>query len=370
VTQITVDANGMRASGVLVATLSGRRLKVIAGRVILASGALETTRLLLASNAVRPAGVGNAAGLVGRFYQSHLEGEVGEIQFDSKPESVRLDYERSPEGVYCRRYIWLSPDAQRREHLAGMVLRPHHPKVADPAHGDPVLSAMYLVKDLVVSEYGRGMNMPEQEAAASLKARRSTLYLRHLTNVVLGSPHLLTFAVDWVRRRTLVSRKLPSVVRRDRANRYVLDVNAEQIPNRDSQVRLSEERDSLGMPRLEIDWRITPQDQDNIARGMRVIQAAFARRNGAGGARVCLPEAKFARQISGLTRVGGHHIGTARMGRCPDEGVVDANCEAFDLPGLFVAGAAVLPTSGFANPMLVTLALTLRLADHIAGNRG
>jgi len=32
---------------------------------------------------------------------------------------------------------------------------------------------------------------------------------------------------------------------------------------------------------------------------------------------------------------------------------------------LFIAGASVFPTGGYANPVLTTVALVLRLADHI-----
>ena len=359
--EITVDAAGQHVTGVEAATNTGRRLTVRAPRVVVAGGALETARLLLASRSVRPNGLGNDGDLVGRFYQSHLEGEVGEIHFKASPAQVRLDYERSPEGVYCRRYIWLSPDAQRREHLAGLVLRPHHRKIADPAHGNPVLSAMYLVKDMIVPEYGRGMNSVEQGAA--MGARRASVYARHLANIVRGSPRLAAFAVDWVRRRNLATRKLPSVVLRDRANRYVLDVNAEQAPNPDSRVTLGSECDVLGMPRLRIDWRTTAQDRDMILRGLRILQSGFV----GSAATIDLKQAE--QQVAALTRVGGHHIGTARMGRNAREGVVDGHGHAYDTGGLFVAGAAAFPVSGFANPTLVIVALALRLADHLAATR-
>lgn len=60
-----------------------------------------------------------------------------------------------------------------------------------------------------------------------------------------------------------------------------------------------------------------------------------------------------------------HPAGTCRMAPDPSAGVVDANCTVFGVPNLHVAGAAVFPTSGPANPTLTVVALALRLADHL-----
>ena len=68
-----------------------------------------------------------------------------------------------------------------------------------------------------------------------------------------------------------------------------------------------------------------------------------------------------------LVPQGGHHIGTARMSAAKSDGVVDTNCEVWGTHGLFVAGTAVLPTSGFANPTLTAVALAFRLAEHLSG---
>ena len=57
------------------------------------------------------------------------------------------------------------------------------------------------------------------------------------------------------------------------------------------------------------------------------------------------------------------------MGSDASSGVVDPNCELWGVRGLFIAGTAVLPTSGFANPTLTALALTFRLAEHLARRR-
>jgi choline dehydrogenase-like flavoprotein len=37
----------------------------------------------------------------------------------------------------------------------------------------------------------------------------------------------------------------------------------------------------------------------------------------------------------------------------------------FGCDNLFIAGSSVFPTSGFANPTVNIVALTLRLADHL-----
>jgi choline dehydrogenase-like flavoprotein len=163
----------------------------------------------------------------------------------------------------------------------------------------------------------------------------------------------------------LAQRKLPSVVLIDRRATYPLDVNAEQEPNPDSRVGLGGERDALGMRRLIVDWRTTAEDHHRLAEGMRVMQRAVA---SSGTVRIDLGEdldAVAARRVP----VGGHHIGTARMASDPSAGVCDANAELFGTRGVFLAGAAVFPTSGFANPTLVMLALALRLAEYLRQNR-
>jgi len=63
--------------------------------------------------------------------------------------------------------------------------------------------------------------------------------------------------------------------------------------------------------------------------------------------------------------VGGHHIGTARMSDDPKRGVVNPQCRTHDVENLFIAGSAVFPTSGSANPTLTIVALAIRIADRL-----
>jgi choline dehydrogenase-like flavoprotein len=62
---------------------------------------------------------------------------------------------------------------------------------------------------------------------------------------------------------------------------------------------------------------------------------------------------------------GWHHMGTTRMNTDPKKGVVDENCQVHGISNLFIAGPSVFPTGGYANPVLTTVALSLRMADYV-----
>jgi choline dehydrogenase-like flavoprotein len=65
-----------------------------------------------------------------------------------------------------------------------------------------------------------------------------------------------------------------------------------------------------------------------------------------------------------------HHMGATRMAASPREGVVDGNCRVHGVDNLYVAGTSVLPTGSASNPTFTSLALTFRLAQHLASQSG
>jgi choline dehydrogenase-like flavoprotein len=71
VTRLGLDSGGAKINELDVATLSGRKFKVKPRAIVLATGAVEIARLMLASNDVMPTGVGNAHDLVGRYFADH-----------------------------------------------------------------------------------------------------------------------------------------------------------------------------------------------------------------------------------------------------------------------------------------------------------
>ena len=71
VTGLRLTPDAAKLDHLDVATLSGNSFKIKPKFVVLATGAMENARLLLASNDVATAGVGNGNDLVGRFFADH-----------------------------------------------------------------------------------------------------------------------------------------------------------------------------------------------------------------------------------------------------------------------------------------------------------
>ncbi len=335
-------------------TLDGNRLQARARLVVLAAGGLETARLLLCSNDVHPRGVGNRHDVVGRYYMCHLAGNLGTLALNGTPEVVRHGYEVAPDGVYCRRRLTLSPACQRREHLLNAVARLHFPRIADPDHRSGVLSGLFLARRFIGYEYSRRLHDGRPLSVPMLA--------RHALNVARDAGRTAAFLGHWLTRRTLAHRKFPSVILANTTNRFSLEVQAEQLPHPDSRVTLAEGRDALGLQRLRIDWRYRPEDIASVGRTLDLMAADIAR---SGVGHLHVDPATLEEDLLRYGAYGGHHLGTARMGLDPRTSVVDPQARVHDVDNLYIAGSAVFPTSGQANPTLTLLALSLRLADHL-----
>jgi len=357
-TNIITNKDGTRVSAIALRTAANRSYKIFASTIVLACGGLETPRLLLASRTSRSCGLGNENDLVGRFYMTHLVSDarnVGALRFIAPESACAFDYTKTSDGVYGRRMILLSATARERNGLGNIVFRPSRPPIDDPSHHDPVLSAMFLARSLFIpAEYMRSL-------AVETGVSRMLLWRGHVVNTAAGLPRLLGFSIRWLRRRCLASRKLPSVFLCRRDGTYPLEFNAEHMPNWDSRVLLGDETDPFGMPRLIVQWQMRDSEVYWICRAYQLL-ATMAKASM--GTVQLDPDLPGAVQRA-LVPQGGHHIGTVRMGADPQSGVVNPNGEVWGTHGLFVAGPAIFPTSGFANPTLTAVALAFRLAKHL-----
>lgn len=359
-----VFAETGRIAGLLVAGPDGTRVRVAADRVVLACGGLETARLLLAFRRDRPDRFGGADGPLGRGYMGHLIGEVADITFADAATEAAFDFYRDGRGSYARRRMIPSDALQRAEALPNVSFWPVVPPSADPRHGSAILSAVLLA--LSVGPLGR---MVVAEAIRKRHVPDRFDRWPHVLNVLRGLPAAAAFLPAFLLRRRFARERLPGFFVRNAARTYGLSYHAEHWPDRSSRVWLTAETDRLGLPRLGIDLRFSPDNAEGVLRAHDAL-GAWLERSRLGRMTWRGPRESAADAILAKAAHGTHQIGVARMGLSRATAVVDGTLACFDCPNLHVVGTAVLPTSGQANPTLTAIALAVRLAGHLAGEGG
>jgi choline dehydrogenase-like flavoprotein len=139
----------------------------------------------------------------------------------------------------------------------------------------------------------------------------------------------------------------------------------EVIPRKDSRIYLDHERDKLGLQKVVLDWKIGQEEKQSLIKSLHYLGKQFGL-NGIGRIRVDLDESSPWPWEGGY-EPGLHQMGTTRMSADPVNGVVDKDCKVHGIANLYIAGSSIFPTYGTANPTLTIVALAIRLADVIKG---
>ncbi len=136
-------------------------------------------------------------------------------------------------------------------------------------------------------------------------------------------------------------------------------LNLEQPPHAENRLRLDDSTDRYGQRRLHMHWRWRAADQSRLERLRSTLQDAL---HGTALGRVVVDP--------GITvdPNAHHHAGTTRMSLHPSDGVVDPNGRMHGVDNVFIAGASVFPSAGFANPTLTIIALGLRLGAFLTND--
>ena len=136
----------------------------------------------------------------------------------------------------------------------------------------------------------------------------------------------------------------------------------EQAPNRDSRITLSQATDEFGLLQVNLHWALSDADRRTVrSLGFELAKDLLE----LDVARVKLSDfiTDPHKEIAALNHA--HHMGTTRMAKDPQHGVVDTNCKVHGVRNLYIAGSSVFPTGGGINPTLTIVMLSLRLAGHI-----
>lgn len=108
--------HGGDVHGVEVRELGGGTRTVSTDTVVLAAGALETARILLASTRGHPGGLGNEHDLVGRFFSDHLKTDDAWLEPGPLLARFASEFQRDPKPRFCLA-LSLDDTTKRRERL-------------------------------------------------------------------------------------------------------------------------------------------------------------------------------------------------------------------------------------------------------------
>ena len=361
VVELETDPDGRTVTAAKAVCLNGPRFRIEARHFVLAQGAYQVPRLLLASRAGHTAAIGNAHDLVGRHLMDRQVIRTG--IFERRQPIMDFgfyDLHPVPDGAMVVGKMALSRPIRERERILGAMIG----FVARPDDRAAALAERI---------YGRGTTYRSpglrsmHGLATALRERRwperafgqLAGVLRNLDDIVYQRIARPMSARDPVNRDNGGWSAQPDSEQRYR--RIEVYQVSEQAPDPENRITLDpSRRDATGMPLPKLRMRWNELDIRSAARTQELVAQAL-QASGIGRLRYERRDG-----VPLMTQVSTHHpAGTARMSADPRRGVVDANCRVHGTTNLHVASSAVFPTGGSIPPTLTIMALALRIGDTI-----
>lgn len=212
-TSVVLNDAGNAVDAIELVTVDGARMQLVADRYVIATGGIESARLLLASTSRSAAGVGNSSGLVGRYFADH-------------PSTPPLPLVVPP-GVR-----WAPP----RRIVAGPngdVLLVGHLALTERAQLDGGVPGFHAR----VAEYPQAF--PDSGPGAAVAA---------LIDPLGPAPEYAG----------------------------IVNIGFDVVPHADSAVVLSARRNELGEPLAEVRWRLSDDDEQLMAATVRTVSRQLA----------------------------------------------------------------------------------------------
>ena len=333
VTELDTTDDAATVTGARIECIDGPALTMEAGRYALCAGGVEIPRLLFNSDRVRPEGLGNDTGLVGRFFNDHVgvrplvQTMVGDDTLERL--SLYTDAHWLEAGTF-HATIGASEELLRRERLASFLFH----LFPEPGRSPGNLALRRLVG---------GARSGEAPDYLSGEIWNLMTDLDGGTNALAGA---------------LIGQDAPLGER----NWLGPWLSMECIPNPDSRVERVAETDRFGKRRVGLNWQLTEEDHRLARRASELLVGEFGRL-GIGRSWTFADRPDY--EIPMTAATGKHHCGTTRMSDDPATGVVDRNCKVHGVSNLYIGSCSVFPTVGHANPTLTIGAMSIRMAEHL-----
>jgi choline dehydrogenase-like flavoprotein len=317
---------GETARGLRVRTQTGEEIVVRAEQFVFCMGAIECVRFFLQP---REGGLPwNRSGMLGRHFQDHIDANAARV----RPRDRRR-FARIFDNIFTGGYKY-------------------HPKIrlrADEQRGAEVLNCAATMS--FASEFDEAMGATKTTAKHLLRGRWGEVRAAEVLRSAKHAPLLVRQAVRYGMQHRAYNPARAEIA---------LRVHCEQRPDGESAITLGDERDSLGMLRTRMSWRISELELRTIR---YFAETAAGSLNDV--AEVEIDEALAAGDASFAVRCddSNHHMGGMRMAIAASDGVVTPELLVHGTRNVYACSGAVFPTSGFSNPTHTVIAFAMRLAD-------
>lgn len=328
---------------------------ILSKNFVIACGTQETTRLLLKNLNVfnNLKAVPNA---LGKYYQCHLSGKIASVIFNGDPKKTEYGFLKDKDGIYLRRRFQFTSEFLKQNNLLNTALWLDNPLYSDPNHKSGAMSLMYLV--MLIPFIGSKL-APPAIAESITKGERKALN-KHFWNIIKDFPFSFLTTLDIFIRRYVFKRKLPGVFLYNKSNKYALHFHAEQTPNVNNYMKLSDDQNNL-----IIDYNLFENDVNSIIRLHEELDQ-YLRKTNCGKLEYWYPKNQLVAKIRLMSKDGIHQSGTTRIASNDSIGVVDNDLKVFGTSNLYVCSGSVFPTSGQANTTFYLSVLAVRLANFIS----
>jgi len=161
----------------------------------------------------------------------------------------------------------------------------------------------------------------------------------------------------------------PNVIKQILAYKFSLDVTfkyadlffvTEQIPNPKSNVTLSNKKDKWDYPISKVNWQVLSEDIESVKVWFELLlEELFPKEH-----------YQFTHTLDdfnwkNIFTSAIHHVGTCRMGIDKENGVIDKNLKVFDVDNLYICDGSIFTTAGNVNNGLTICAFACRLVEHL-----
>lgn len=313
-----------------------KNISIKANTFVLACGAIENARILLNNQSKYKILANNN---IGKYFMEHINLNLGFLKSKKKlPLSILFGMKYKDYDL--KKYLKISEDYQKEKGIMSCH------SYLDPVYeeNDKILFDNFLNE---IKKMFRLSGIPQLKFnQINFKKTFEQLYFKlppQISNSFMNS--LL---------RLMLSKKNNYLS----INKLNVGFQGEQLPNIDSKIYLSQNKDKYNQKIAIIDWKLHKIDYETQSEFIKILNRMFNSHS----------FLSFEENSNPKVEDASHHSGTTRMSSNKLDGVVDNNCKYHNLKNLYICGSSVFKTIGSGNTGLSIMAISNRLGNYLNKN--